>query len=227
MGIIRMGLPEELTLFLKEHFKSELFIETGTFYGGTTFWASKHFQKVHTIEFAEHIFQVTSQKYADIPNIKFHFGDSRELLKDILENAMPDENVILWLDAHWSSGETYGETDNCPLIKELEIIEHSKRNACILIDDARLFMAPPPIPNNYRQYPGIQDIVKIYGDDKFISIYEDVIIIVPRSLKSAFQEYLQLRTTADWHEFGKRQKPSVTGKIRTLPRRIARKLFKK
>lgn len=227
MGIVRMGVPEELTLFLKEHFKSEVLIETGTFYGSTTLWASKHFKKVHTIEFSEQIYQVTSQKYTHVPNISFHYGDSRKLLKNILQTVTTDQTIILWLDAHWSSGETYGETDNCPLIKELEIIEQSKKNACILIDDARLFVVPPPKPSNYHQYPGIQDIVKIYGDDKFIAIYEDVIIIVPSLLKSILQEYLQFRTTADWQEFGKRQKISFTGKIRILKGRIVRKLFGK
>ena len=219
-----MGIPEEVTLFLKENFKSDVFIETGTYYGNTTMWASKHFEKVHTIEFSEQIYQVTSKKYAHVDNINFHFGDTRILLAEILKGLENSSKVILWLDAHWSSGETYGENDNCPLIKELEIIIQSKRNACILIDDARLFLAPPPLPNNYHQYPGIQDIVKLYGDDTFITVYEDVIIIIPSSLKSSFQEYLQSRTTADWQKFSESQKTTSNGKVKAILGKVARKL---
>lgn len=209
MGIVRMGLPEELTLFLKERTNSNVLVETGTYYGDTTSWASNHFDKVHTIEFSEQIYQAVSAKYAHVNSITFHFGDSRELLPDILK-ATSNEPVIFWLDAHWSSGETYGENDNCPLIKELEIIKQSNVNACILIDDARHFLAPPPLPNNYLQFPGIQDILEVCGNDNFVAVYEDVIIIVPTVLKTIVQEYLQYRTTADWQDFGK--DPDISGR---------------
>jgi len=222
-----MGIPEEVTLFLKENFKSDVFIETGTYYGGTTLWASKYFKKVHTIEFSEQIYEITSKKYAHVDNIDFHFGDTRILLPEILTGLNKDAKVILWLDAHWSSGETYGENDNCPLIKELEILIQNKCNACILIDDARLFLAPPPLPNNYSQYPGIQDIVKLYGDDTFITVYEDVIIIIPSSLKTLFQQYLQSRATADWHKFSESQKATPNNTIKKALGKVARKLSRK
>ena len=224
MGIIRMGIPEEVTLFLKENFKSDVFIETGTYYGNTTLWASKHFKNVHTIEFSKEIYDITSKKYAYINNINFHFGDTRALLPEILNGLDQDSKIILWLDAHWSSGETYGEHDNCPLIKELEILIQSKHDMCILIDDARLFLAPPPLPNNYKQYPGIQDIAKLYDDDTFITVYEDVIIVVPSSLKPLFQEYLQSRTTTDWHKFSELQKKHSKGNVKRVLGKVARKL---
>lgn len=225
MGVIRMGLPEELALFLKEQTNSNTFIETGTYYAGTTLWAAKYFNNVHTIELSEVLYKKVSPQHAHITNIQFHFGDSREQLKTILNTI--DESVILWLDAHWSSGETYGEDDNCPLIKELEIINQSNKNACILIDDARLFLAPPNLPNNLLQYPGIQDIVKIFGDDKFIAVYEDVIIVVPESIKDKFQQYLQSRTTIDWQNYANEPDISARKVVKMLYRKLRKNLIDK
>jgi predicted RNA methylase len=98
MGIVRMGIPEKLTLFLKEIFHSDFFIETGTYYGSTTVWAAAYFDEVHTIEFSRKLFDETSRKLSDIKNIDFHFGDTRVILSEILDSANSREKIILWLD---------------------------------------------------------------------------------------------------------------------------------
>jgi len=50
MGYIQMGVPQELVLCLMKEMSIPVFVETGTFRGGTTFWAANHFEKVVTIE---------------------------------------------------------------------------------------------------------------------------------------------------------------------------------
>ena len=201
MGIIRMGIPEELTLFIKGIFNADTFIETGTYYGSTTLWAASHFKKTHTIELSKDLFEQTSAKYSDVKNIDFHYGDTRNILKEILLTLHEDEKIILWLDAHWSAGVTSGEDDQCPLLQELDILVNSGKQTCILIDDARLFTAPPPLPNDYKQYPGIQEIVKIIGDGSFVTIYEDVIVVIPNYLKDTYQKFLQLKATENWNVY--------------------------
>jgi len=62
MGLINMGVPREFTMFLKDAFKSNVFIETGTYYGETALWASQYFKKVHTIELSEPLYTGTSKK---------------------------------------------------------------------------------------------------------------------------------------------------------------------
>lgn len=219
-----MGMPEQLTLFLKDKFVSNTLIETGTYYGATALWASKHFKTVHTIELSEPLYQITSAKYGNIENINFHFGDTRTLLKEILKNTPDDEKIILWLDAHWSSDITYGENDQCPLLQELEILTTCKQEVCILIDDARLFTAPPPRPNDYRQYPNIQEIASHFSNDSFICIDDDVIIVVPERLKEDCQKYLQEKATADWQKLSEQYKKAQPGTLTRLMLRIVNKL---
>ena len=52
MGIVRAGIPEELTLYLKGKYSINTFVETGTYLGHTAQWAAQHFE-THTIEMSE------------------------------------------------------------------------------------------------------------------------------------------------------------------------------
>jgi len=196
-----MGVPEELTLFIKQQFNVDCFIETGTFLGGTTTWAAKHFGKVHTIEFSKELFEQTSKKYGHIENIHFYFGDTRERLTEILPDC---EVSIIWLDAHWCGETSYGEDDQCPLLEELDILVNQKHDHFILIDDARLFAVPPPSPNKTSQYPDIKSIIlRVSSKNWKIYIYEDVIVCVPEFAVKAMDLYLQERTTEDWKNYTK------------------------
>jgi len=78
---------------------------------------------------------------------------------------------LFWLDAHWSGGDTYGENDECPLMDELKIIFQYRKNYVILIDDARLFMAPPPKPHKIENWPSIKEIVNILPYEWDLIIY--------------------------------------------------------
>ncbi|GAB4513295.1 MAG: hypothetical protein OHK0046_13990 [Anaerolineae bacterium] len=202
MGIIRMGPPHELILELKQHFGIKIFIEMGTYHGNTAVWAAEHFDKVITTEMSHSIYQETSQKYHNIANIQFLFGDSRQLLKEIIPQVA--EPAIFWLDSHWSGGETYGENDECPLLDELQIINQSPVEHFILIDDARYFLCPPPEPHHIAAWPTISEVVTTLGQ-RYIVIFEDVIIAVPVSATDFVARYHQKRSTEDWLAFGKRQ----------------------
>lgn len=197
MGRITMGVPKDITLFFKNNFNCTVFIETGTYMGITALWAAEHFEKVYTIEFSGEIFEATSKKYAHINNIDFCFGDTRNVLEEIVPKN-EDKNPVFWLDAHWSSGNTYGENDQCPLIDELNILNKSNKDMFILIDDARLFLSPPPLPHSLAQYPDILEIVKKLSEkERFVAIYNDVIFAIPSKYKMMFSELLQSKANDD------------------------------
>ena len=87
------------------------FVETGTYLGQTTLSVIDHFDKL---------------------------GDSSDIIKNILPDI--NENVIFWLDGHFSSGETAQGKKDCPLIEEItHINELCKKDGIIIIDDLRLF----------------------------------------------------------------------------------------
>jgi hypothetical protein len=86
MGIVRMGPPKDIILKIKELANANLFIETGTFQGWTSFWAASNFNQVKTIEFSKEIYEETSKKFHKLRNVDFIFGDSRQELKKIVSD---------------------------------------------------------------------------------------------------------------------------------------------
>ena len=204
-----MGPPVDLMLELASEFSINFFVETGTYEGTTAIWAAEHFQKILTVEFSEHFFRETLEKYKDRQNIEFIFGDSRTQLEKIVEKL--EEPALFWLDAHWSGGATYGDDDQCPLIEELKIISRSRFDNFIFIDDARLFTSPPQPPHRLEQWSDIASIIKaIHADrsDKYIVIIEDVIIAVPAFAKTIAARYCQNVNGKIWEEYGRRQNES-------------------
>jgi hypothetical protein len=107
------------------------------------------------------------------------------------------------LDSHWSGGDTYGKNDECPLLEELEIIFKFKRNYAVLIDDARLFLYPPPSPHKIDNWPSIKEIVETIPSGYEILIFDDVIYIFPSKVSSKFRIFIQSISTLRWEERGR------------------------
>lgn len=220
-----MGPPTEFILKLKETHDILDFIETGTYYGDTAYWASQVFEQVSTIEYSEEIYKQVTKKYSDIKNINFLYGDTRDKLKDIV--CRLNTPGLFWLDAHWSGGETYGKRDECPIIEELRIINCSKHENFILIDDARLFTSPPPVPHSIEQWPDITEILNTLNLDKkrYIVITDDVIIAVPLFARSITAQYYQEINTIAWEKRGRQmQDLGIKNQFRKLYLKFKTKL---
>ena len=229
MGIVRMGPPKDIIIFLKEKCNCLTFIETGTFHGWTSFWASKNFTNVKTIEFSKEIYETTKDRFKELENIDFIFGDSRTELKKLM--AEHKSNSLFWLDAHWCGSNSYGEEDQCPLMEEIEIINTSKADSIILIDDARLFLSPPPLPNSSHFYPGIAEVIEKLTKTvpREVMVYEDVIISFPEKIKDDFIAFMQNKITADHKKISKQhEKQYGIKKIRrTIKKAIGYKYWPK
>lgn len=187
MGIVTFSIPKELVIRLCKARKINNFIETGTYKGGTTFWASNHFDKVYTIEIDEEISKATASKVQVPSNIEFLIGNSKDILPDLL--ARVSGNCFFWLDGHWCSG-AGGKEDECPLLFELEAIKATD-DPIIFIDDARCFLGPLPAPHNSSHWPRIDDIFHVLHVNfpgNLTTIHDDVIISIPRDLKVVLDE---------------------------------------
>jgi hypothetical protein len=233
MGIVTMGIPQEITIELARINGSTTFVETGTYTGGTTRWASQHFDSVHTIERAENLYKKYGVPLSQLRGVTPHLGDSRRILPEILE-ALGDRTAVFWLDGHWSGGETAGEHDECPLLDELGCL--SDRSAdIILIDDARLFLCAPPLPHDPAQWPTIVEIVQALpasGRGHFVQVVDDVIFAVPKrdALTNCLVDYAQGRSNQFWQALAQVQKgsdrrtgPSPGGSLRRLLEAIRRR----
>jgi len=188
MGLINFGVPEEEIEFLKHIMKLDVFVEGGTYKGGTAKSMGEKFRKIFTIEKSDIMFEIAKENLKDTNNITLLKGDTREHLDSIIGN---NENILFWLDAHWSGGDTYGEEDECPLIEELDIIFKYNKNYVILIDDARLFLAPPPYPHNFNNWQSLTDIMKAIPESWELIEFEDVIYLFPKEINNEFKSFLQ------------------------------------
>ena len=190
MGRVTWGPPREILHGLKVLFSPNVFVETGTFLGETAAWAAGLFDSVYTIEAAKELYLQASQRHTRLNNVKFLNGESQAILAEVV--AQLDQPALFWLDAHWSGGPTWGSDQECPLLEELAVICASSLNHLILIDDARLFLAPPPSPHKPEQWPDIGQICKILGlARRRVAIVEDVIIALPEHRGVEFSAFLQ------------------------------------
>ena len=188
MGVINFGVPEKETEYLKNILKLDVFVEGGTYKGETAKNMSDTFRKVYTIEKSDVMFDIANEKLKDISNVTMLKGDTRVHLHSILEN---NDNILFWLDAHWSGGETYGKGDECPLLEELEIIFEYNKNYVVLIDDARLFLAPPPYPHDYKNWPSLTNILQVLPMNWELVEFEDVIYLFSEKINNEFKVFIQ------------------------------------
>lgn len=192
MGAIRFGVPRELVLWLRDTFSVNVFIETGTNRADTAVWASQNFERVFTIEAHEPLYQQALEAFGDRKNIQFLKGDSRTHIKSLL--ASLSGPAIFWLDAHWCGEGTFGKIEECPVVGELELLNTSKVAHIVLIDDARLFLAPPPLPHDASHWPDITticELLSIRGTNRYVVVHDDVIIGVPDAAKTRLIDFIR------------------------------------
>jgi hypothetical protein len=185
-----MGVPTALVLGIKQLFNVSCFVETGTFQGGTAYWAGTVFPQVITIEGSKDLHAQAVTKFASMKNIQFLQGESPAILRQIMP-TLPSQ-TIYWLDAHWSGGVTHGAENECPLLDEIRAIDSRPSESFILIDDARLFLSPPPLPHRDNQWPEIATVVSTLRErdsSRYVVVIEDLIIAVPALARDFLVQY--------------------------------------
>lgn len=185
MGSKVFGIPRERALLLKTLWEINTFIETGTYRMGTTLWAASYFERVFSIEAHLERYRANAAhpwEERDVPVSLWH-GDSAILLPQILKEHI-HERALFWLDAHFMDEDGYAS--ECPVLAEIRAInEHPYANQhVILIDDARLFIAPPPPPFNPEQWPTIETIILELSQPvhRAVVVLDDVIYALPPAL---------------------------------------------
>jgi hypothetical protein len=196
MGFIHPGVPQELVIRLAEEFDLRTFVETGTHKGNTSAWASTRFSRVITIEGSEHWYERTKPRLDALGNVSLILGHTRDVLPKVVQELSGP--AIFWLDAHWSGRQTAGVDEQCPLMDEIAAINQSPHDHFILIDDARLFVAPPEPPHDASQWPDIGATIAALnsGLPKYVVIFEDAIIAVPVAARATVQAHCLARMAA-------------------------------
>jgi hypothetical protein len=196
VGQIRMGPPRELLLALQRRFDLQHFIETGTYRGDTAAWAAQHFPQVTTIELSDSYHRAAVARFTGQSKVSPLLGNSAAVLRELTPTL--SSASLFWLDAHWSGLDTAGREAECPILDEIGIINASQVDHIIVVDDARLFCAPPPRPHRADHWPDLLFTATALGGNgrRYVALFEDVFVAVPNAGREFVVELLQDCTTA-------------------------------
>lgn len=180
LNIIKTGfLKRSFLNHLKEVFKANVFVETGTFLGETTKEASFVFDEVYSVELSSSLYERCATSLKNEKNIYLYQGDSALFLQNLLPSLKDRGTIIFWLDAHYSSGITVRGKKDTPVVEELKAIKESCiHDGIVLIDDMRHFYTTDcDYPSFTRTCELLLDINPQYK----LALLGDVLIAFPPS----------------------------------------------
>jgi hypothetical protein len=198
MGAVHFSIDTGLIAALKKVLPLEIFVETGTFEGDTIELVRPLFPVIHSVELSEDYYRKVEKRFNDAPSVQLHLGHSAEVLRKI-RPEFAGASVLFWLDAHWCvADKTAGGMSQCPLIEELDAIGTVGPQSIVLIDDARLFLCPPPFPHEITQWPRFQKVVESLtglSNKHEIIVANDTIMYFPSSIRADVEQYVYEHAT--------------------------------
>jgi len=185
VGAVRFGIPEDLASDLVQARGLQAAVETGTYRGDSARFLRSLCPRVWSIEISAALHAAAAAKHAGVPGLELLQGDSAELLPDLLAGI--DEPALFWLDGHAMPGVREVGERQCPVIAEISAINASAhgREACILIDDAVLFLAAPQFGLRPAEWPTMLEIVDLLRThpDRHVTVLDDVLIAGPPEIR--------------------------------------------
>ncbi|WP_102345183.1 hypothetical protein [Bacillus sp. Marseille-P3661] len=175
-GCKDIAIKHQMITKYSEKFNIKTMIETGTYVGDMVHAMKDKFSRIISIELGERLYKQAKKRFSAYPHISIIHGDSGKMLEKILESI--SEPCLFWLDGHFSFNDTARGEQDTPILLELEhILSHPVRNHVILIDDARCFIGPNPVLNDYPTIQELQVFVKRKRPDLHFEVNEDMICI--------------------------------------------------
>lgn len=217
MGAISFSLDVRMVEHLKKNLNLSTFVETGTFQGDTVCSLLNHFDRIYTIELSDSLYQLAQLRFQGEAKVSVIHGNSAHELQ-ALHRILEKESVLYWLDAHWCvSANTAGQQSQCPLLEELEALRGLNNQSVVIIDDARLFLAPPCLPHAASQWPDIFSVVnslQSIGDSHKLMVVNDCILWYPDSIDDTVRAYAR-KFGVDWLEIAQswREYPHLVKRI--------------
>ena len=192
MGAVTFSLDLALVTELTKALPLEVFAETGTFHGDTIDMVRDIFPEIHSVELSTDYYNVTCERFSELTHIELVNGDSATALAK-WSLMFGDRSALYFLDAHWCVAEnSAGKASQCPLLSELKAINRINEHSLIVIDDARLFLAPPPAPHEISHWPSFDEISKQLASmscSHKTMVVNDCIVFFPPSVEMVLQNY--------------------------------------
>lgn len=167
------GIPMWILDAVREqHPKVRAFVETGTYLGETVEKALHRFDRIASVELSHELHERAAKLYGAHKHVRLYQGTSRTVLGDMLRD-MGAQPALIWLDAHYSCGNTAREAPgvSCPIEGELACISaHAAATGVkhiIAVDDTEDFQGQLGFPMLHRLahsiatiYPG--HVIRLY-----------------------------------------------------------------
>lgn len=163
------------------------FIETGTYLGNTARAMRSIFDQVITIELSTELHAAAALRFITDTGVRLLHGNSAEKMVEAL-SYVGSARAIIWLDAHWSGGNTAKASENTPILAELNAIrDGGDADAVILVDDISYFW---DVAAGFRAHDSISGYPKIglliselsrLNPDFEIFVNGDVLVAIPRA----------------------------------------------
>lgn len=158
--------PVKLAVLDRYSFPGGTWIESGTFMGDTTAHLATQSQKVISIEPERHYAELATQRFRGNEKVAIICARSQDVIEGLLENV--EGPVNLWLDGHWSQGETFKDESDTPIMYELESISNllgieRRVKFAVFVDDVRLFASQhkeDPTDMTRQGYPELKFLVE-------------------------------------------------------------------
>ena len=178
---------------LAQQFGIRAFVETGTYHGDTLASVLPLFGRLVSIEIERGLASRARTRFRDEKKVTIIEGDSANGLRDALR-AVRDEPALVWLDAHYSGGDTGRGALNTPILDEIgSIVECADARHVLLIDDLRYFW---PVPSGFAShealagYPTVSDLLdKLNGGAQRYDCFAlgDALLAIPASERSRYE----------------------------------------
>lgn len=192
MGAVNFSIDLELVAALKKTLPLDVFVETGTFRGDTVELVKDLFGEIHTVELSPEYYEAARARFAEWRHVDLVHGDSAAVLAEWAPR-LHERSVLYFLDAHWCVADaTAGEASQCPLLAEIGAVGQLNQESLIVIDDARLFLAPPPEPHEISHWPslnGVIEALRAVSAEHQVMVLNDNIICFPCSVETIMREY--------------------------------------
>ena len=137
-----MSLTLTKNIFNKYKYEHDIFIETGTYKGGSVELALQcNFKKIYTIDIStQHKLECETKFENQLKSkqVELLFGDTVDILPSVINNIT--KPCLFWLDSHFDIHADIRGKFDCPILHELDIIHLSNiKSHTIMIDDLRIF----------------------------------------------------------------------------------------
>lgn len=167
---------------LRRNSNGEIWIESGTYRGDSTYWISKNFKEIHSIEPSTKYFKLAEKRFSKKTNIFLYNDLSENILKSVIAEINKKYGKIklsFWLDGHFSAGDTFHGPNDTPILQELQHIENCLfmcSEIYIFIDDFRLFATRS---SNDIAYPSKNELINWAGRNGFEwKVEHDIFILI-------------------------------------------------